>query len=396
MALRCGKYVLGERLAVGGMAEVFLATASGEFGFSRRVVVKRLLPHLADNPQVVRLFLDEARLLSRLHHPRVVQVLDLGSAEGHSYQVLEHLDGLDLAGLLTKAPFAPELALRIGVAIAEGLAHIHGARGDEGEPLEIVHGDVAPGNVMLTRAGEAKLVDFGVARWAGHHDAPRGGTPGFVAPEVLAGAEPSHSSDLYGLGRVLEKLCAGSPVPVLAHALIEALTAQDPQQRPRTADEALAVLNTCLRELGPVKPLAQLLRPHLPDRRRLLRPDKVAATILLTAPVLAFETAVALGSHAVRAPAQLVSYARGGSPVRMALTAAVSGLGLAVIGFGLGLWLGWLAPGQLTRSAAGFIGLPAAVPMQSVQRASDTPSRPSRHAPAPPRRRKSRGRASGR
>ena len=154
MTHRCGKYWLGERLAVGGMAEVYLATARGEFGFARRVVVKRLLPHLAERPEVVQLFLDEARLLARLHHPRVVQVLDLGSADGQSYQALEYLDGLDVATLRAPGPLAPELALRIVAAVAEGLAYVHGAKGDDGENLGIVHGDVAPGNVVVTRAGE--------------------------------------------------------------------------------------------------------------------------------------------------------------------------------------------------------------------------------------------------
>lgn len=371
MTLRCGKYVLGERIAVGGMAEIFLATASGEFGFARRVVVKRLLPHLAARPGVVELFLDEAKLLARLHHPRVVQVLDLGSAEGGVYQALEHLDGVDLATLLQRGALPGEVGLRIGLAVAEGLAHVHGARDEDGHPLGIVHGDLAPGNVMVTRAGEVKLIDFGVARWEGRLSGPRGGTRGFIAPEVEAGAPTDVRSDLFGLGQLLERLFAGANVPVLARALVEALCADAPLQRPRSAEEAVAVLNTCLRELGPQKPLAQALRPLMPERRKPLRSPRVA-TRLLTAPVRAVEAAV----EVALAPAQWMAYARRWALPRIALAVLLTGMLLGVAGFASGLWVGFRAPAQVLRTAmAGLLARPAL--QQSLP-----PPAPSRPPPA--------------
>jgi len=383
--LRLGKYVLTERLAQGGMAEIFLATARGEFGFSRRVVVKRLLPHLAERPEVVQLFLDEARLLAKLHHPRVVQVLDLGSADGHSYQALEYLDGLDLGTLLARGPVSPELALRLGAAVAEALAYVHAVRGADGAPLRIVHGDVAPGNVVVTRDGEVKLIDFGVARWSARPEAPRGGTPGFIAPEVAEGGTPDCRSDLYALGRLLERMTAGAQPTKLAAALIEALTAPEPASRPRSADEALAVLNACLRELAATRPLASLLRQAMPERRRSHRAE-LGATLLLGAPARAFGSAIqvaqvpvraamAFSQQAARAPAQLREYARRGVRQKMAVALVGAGLGMGSLGFCSGLWLGW------TR-----LGHAGDVPAQL--RASDTPAPTARNVPPLPHRRR--------
>jgi hypothetical protein len=359
MGLRCGKYLLGERLAVGGMAEIFSATASGEYGFARRVVVKRLLPHLAARIGVVELFLDEARLLARLHHPRVVQVLDLGTADGAVYQALEHLDGVDLAGLLQRGALPADVGLRIGLAVAEGLAHVHGARDEEGNPLGIVHGDLAPGNVMVTRAGEVKLIDFGVARWQGRASGPRGGTRGFIAPEVEGGAPTDIRSDLYGLGQLLERLFAGAQVPVLARALVESLCADDPTQRPRSAEEVGAVLNTCLRELGPQRPLAQSLRPLMPEKRKVQRAPR-ATTRLLTAPVRAVEAAVVVAAHVVQVPAQWVAYARRWALPRIAVAVLLTGMLLGLGGFASGVWVGFRAPAQMLRTAmASYLVHPA-------------------------------------
>jgi serine/threonine-protein kinase len=385
--LRCGKYVLGERLAVGGMAEVFLATARGEFGFARRVVVKRLLPHLAERPEVVQLFLDEARLLARLHHPRVVQVLDLGSADGMSYQALEYLEGADLASLCARGPVPLELGLRLGVAVAEALSYVHGARSDAGEPLGIVHGDVAPGNVLVTRAGEVKLIDFGVARWNARPEAPRGGTPGFIAPEVEGGGAPTVQSDLFALGRLLSQLTADRRPPSLVLALQQALLAADPGGRPRTAAEVVTILNTALREL-PARPLVQLVRPLMPERRRFPHTELGAATALLSAPARVLDSAVALTQQVVQAPAQLASFARRRVRNRLVLAATLSGLGVGGAAFCGGLYLGWRAPSALARAAE-----KVSEPRAPTPRLSDAPLRALRLNPPPPKRPRERRRS---
>jgi serine/threonine protein kinase len=166
---RIGRYELLERIGVGGMGEVFLARTTGPGGFEKQVVIKKILPHLADNPSFVQRFTDEGRLVVQLRHAGIAQILDMGEEGGTTFIAMEHVDGRDLRDWLRLgrlAGLAPPVEVVVGVLIRilEALDYAHAKSGDDGRSLGIIHRDVSPSNVMISRSGEVKLVDFGIAR----------------------------------------------------------------------------------------------------------------------------------------------------------------------------------------------------------------------------------------
>jgi serine/threonine-protein kinase len=211
-----GKYQLLRKLATGGMAEVFLAKTAGPMGFEKQLVIKRILPHLAEDPQFVQMFLAEAKLAAQLNHPNLVQIFDFGEAEGSYFIAMEYIDGPTVRLLLQRAreqslsvPLV--LGARIVSAAAEGLAYAHeftDAATDE--PLQLVHRDVSPDNILISRSGAVKLVDFGIAKARGvSHHTQTGtikGKVAYMAPEQLRGDPLDRRVDLYGLGVVLYEL----------------------------------------------------------------------------------------------------------------------------------------------------------------------------------------------
>ncbi len=214
---RLGKYVLGPRLARGGMAEVFLASAQGPGGFVRPVAIKRLLPHLAERPELVAMFLEEATLARRLHHPHIAQVQDLGLHRGEHFLCLEYLAGEDLGSVIAQAhatgkPVPADLVARIAACLAEALHFAHTLPPEEVGAQGVVHGDVSPSNVLVTFVGEVKLIDFGIARRTGEKARLLPGVQGklsYLAPEQLAGAELDRRTDLFSLGVVMHELATG-------------------------------------------------------------------------------------------------------------------------------------------------------------------------------------------
>ena len=147
--MRLGRYRLVRQLAVGGMAEVFLATATGIEGFEKAVVIKRILPQHAQDPRFVSMFLDEARLAATLHHPNVVQVFDIGSESGLYYFAMEYAHGEDVRSILARAqrrgvPVPLGVSLAIVLDVCRGLHYAHERKDGKGHPLEIVHRDVTP------------------------------------------------------------------------------------------------------------------------------------------------------------------------------------------------------------------------------------------------------------
>jgi serine/threonine-protein kinase len=202
------------------MAEVFLAKRVGSGGFEKAVAIKRLLPELARDPAGAADFLREAILCSQLSHPNVVQVLDYGTAGGQPYLVMELVDGPDLRRLVNTArkagePLTADEALFVVAAVADALGYAWEARGGNGAPLHIVHRDVNPMNVLVSRDGQVKLADFGVARADDREKTQVGlikGKLGYIAPELATGAEPSNRSDLFLAGAVLWELLSGEPL----------------------------------------------------------------------------------------------------------------------------------------------------------------------------------------
>jgi serine/threonine protein kinase/tetratricopeptide (TPR) repeat protein len=216
-----GKYELLERIATGGMAEVFLARSFGVAGFEKRLVLKRLRPELAEDPRFVSMFIAEAKLGVHLNHPNIVQVYELGRVGSTHYIAMEHLHGRDLTRLLRtlrargeRVP--PGLAVAIMAQVCRGLAYAHGRTSTDGAALGLVHRDVSPHNVIVTFAGEVKLVDFGIARLM-HAVVPEGerkpgpgaGKYAYMSPEQVDGGESDHRSDLYSTGIVLWELLVG-------------------------------------------------------------------------------------------------------------------------------------------------------------------------------------------
>jgi serine/threonine protein kinase len=217
--MRLGKYQLLRKLATGGMAEVFLAKTDGPMGFEKMLVIKRILPHLAEDPQFVEMFLGEAKLAARLNHPNLVQLFDFGEAEGSYFIAMEYIDGPTLRLLLARArdlrsPISLTLAARIVSSATEGLAYAHDYRDPvTDEPLHLIHRDVSPDNILVSRSGAVKLVDFGIAKARGQSHHTQAGTVkgkvAYMAPEQLRGEPLDRRVDLYSLGVVLYELCTG-------------------------------------------------------------------------------------------------------------------------------------------------------------------------------------------
>ena len=214
-----GKYQLVRKLASGGMAEVFLARAAGPMGFEKTVVVKRILPHLAEEQNFISMFLSEARLAAQLNHPNVVQVFDFGEADGTYFLVMEFIDGVNLRVLFRKAneqkdPLAFTLVSRIISHACEGLAYAHDfVDPATNEPMGLVHRDVSPDNVLIARNGSVRVVDFGIAKAAGQTNLTKTGTVkgkfAYMPPEQLTGQPLDCRADVFALGIVMYELLTG-------------------------------------------------------------------------------------------------------------------------------------------------------------------------------------------
>ena len=215
VALLAGKYQTVRRLAAGGMGEVFLARETSRSGFSRMVVIKRMLPQYATDRVFVEMFLDEARIIGNLNHPNICQVLELGDDAGTPFLALEYVRGESLAGIWDRAqttghPIPRAVTLRMIADTAWALHFAHEARDSEGHVLNVVHRDISPHNVMVTFAGDVKLMDFGIARAENRqHRTDTGKIKGkisYMAPEQLHGTLTDRRADVFALGVMLWEL----------------------------------------------------------------------------------------------------------------------------------------------------------------------------------------------
>jgi serine/threonine-protein kinase len=214
-----GKYQLVSKLATGGMAEVYLAKAAGPMGFEKTLVLKRILPHLAEDPQFVEMFLGEAKLAAQLNHPNIVQIFDFGESEGAYYLAMEYIDGPNLRTLSKKAravgvELPPAACAKIIASACEGLAFAHDFMDpDTGEPLGLIHRDISPDNILMSRQGAVKVVDFGIAKAANQsHKTQTGlikGKIAYMPPEQLQARPLDRRVDVYALGVVLYELLTG-------------------------------------------------------------------------------------------------------------------------------------------------------------------------------------------
>jgi serine/threonine protein kinase len=209
---RLGRYELIARLAVGGMAEVYLARHGELSGFKTLVVVKKILPHLAENPEFISMFLDEARIASLLDHPNVVRIVEVGRAESDYFLAMELVQGKPLASLIRRAnerqeSIEPKLAALIMAQAAAGLHHAHGVSDAEGHPLGLVHRDVSPKNILVSFEGGVKVIDFGIARAMGRisetNTGGMKGTAGYMSPEQAKSEPIDRRTDVFACGVVL-------------------------------------------------------------------------------------------------------------------------------------------------------------------------------------------------
>jgi eukaryotic-like serine/threonine-protein kinase len=215
---RFGRYTLIKKLATGGMAEIWLARQTGVAGFNRFVVIKKILPHLAEEETFRTMFLDEARMSALLSHPNIVQVYDLGEAETTYFIAMEFILGENLAavawrGVKRQRPLSPVFGARIMADACKALNYAHFLRGSDGKPLEIVHRDISPQNVLVTYEGEVKVVDFGIAKAASKSQHTKTGMLkgkfSYMSPEQCLGNPVDKRSDVFALGIVLYELCTG-------------------------------------------------------------------------------------------------------------------------------------------------------------------------------------------
>jgi serine/threonine-protein kinase len=295
-----GRYELVLKIATGGMGEVWAARLNGSRGFQKVLAVKTLLPELSHNPNFEQAFLDEAALAARIKHPNVVQIIDLGEEENVLYQVMEWVSGASLWSVMRASARRDGIPLlvaaRIVCQICAGLHAAHELKTDDGVALGLVHRDVSPQNILITSDGLAKVVDFGVAKYAGRGVAEtkagelRGKVP-YMAPEHVMGQSVDRRADVFALGVLLYQLVSGehpfladddrltlarisSPVPAaplkkhvpsLPDAvgdIVAAALAKNPRARTATAADLMRALERALPECA-LQSSNQLIADHM-------------------------------------------------------------------------------------------------------------------------------------
>jgi serine/threonine-protein kinase len=302
------RYRVIEKLASGGMAEVFRAESAGIEGFKKKVAIKRVLPHLGRKQKFISMFLDEARLSAHLSHSNVVQVFDIGMGDDTYFIVMEFVDGADLKAIAeTRRKHGREFPLEEAVYIAtrtcDGLTYAHELTDQDGRPIGIVHRDMSPPNVLITKFGEVKIADFGLAKATTQLEKSEPGIIkgkfAYLSPEAAMGQEVDERADIFAVGVILWELLAGRRLfagesdyqtvklvqqanvpapstlnprvpPELDRVILRALT-RDPDARYRRARELAQDLNAFLFHHGrPVGPwdIADLVLETMDARRR--------------------------------------------------------------------------------------------------------------------------------
>jgi serine/threonine protein kinase len=215
---RIGRYIVESKLGEGGMAESWLCRLEGTQGFTKHVVIKTLKADCR-SPEFLTMFADEARIGSQLEHPNIPRVIELGQWVSSPFMVQEYVEGPSVFQILqqqsARGQFDLRFACRLVIDVARALHYAHNALDEQGRPLQVVHRDVSPSNILVSRRGVTKLIDFGVAVFLDRETRTQAGVLKgklrYMAPELLLHGEVSHQSDMYSLGVVLYSLCAGEP-----------------------------------------------------------------------------------------------------------------------------------------------------------------------------------------
>lgn len=233
-----GRYQLISRLAVGGMAEVFLAEAPGEHGFAKRLVIKRIMPQLVGDANFEAMFIDEAKLTARFVHPKIAQTYELGKVGDHLYIAMEWIDGIDVLALLReyaqrRRRIEPHIAVWIAHEILDALDYAHSLLDQNGKPLAVIHRDISPSNILMSVRGDIKLIDFGIARQkdtSRSHQTKSGtlkGKYGYMSPEQVVESPLDARSDVFSVGIVLAELLTGRRLFAAANELDVLLMVRD-------------------------------------------------------------------------------------------------------------------------------------------------------------------------
>jgi eukaryotic-like serine/threonine-protein kinase len=310
-----GRYELVRRIAVGGMGEIYLARMRGAAGFEKRVIIKTILPHLAEEEEFVEKFLDEGRIVVQLTHGNIVPVFDMGQQDGEYFIAMEYLPGRDLREIIKRlqvdrARMPVGLAVLVVMEVCKGLAYAHRKLDQQGAPLGLVHRDVSPSNILVSREGDVRIIDFGIARATGRSQRTASGRIqgkfSYMSPEQASGKPLDPRSDIFSTGIVLYELLTGmrpfdgdsdletldrvragvcDPITTLRPELPEALDAiiaramaPDPADRFPSIDRLQVELGQCLYGLGetPTGPdLSHFLQELFPEG---LERDELRAT----------------------------------------------------------------------------------------------------------------------
>jgi serine/threonine-protein kinase len=212
------RYRVVEKLESGGMAEVFRAESEGLQGFRKQVAIKRVLPHLSEKKKFIAMFLDEARLSAQLSHSNCVQVFDIGVGDNAFFIVMEYVDGANLKGIAESVKksgkdFPVQAAAWVAHEICKGLSYAHELTDPNGMPMNLVHRDMSPPNVLITKYGEVKIVDFGLAKASSQLEKSEPGIIkgkfSYLSPEAALGQEVDKRTDIFAVGIILWELLAG-------------------------------------------------------------------------------------------------------------------------------------------------------------------------------------------
>jgi serine/threonine protein kinase/Flp pilus assembly protein TadD len=281
-----GKYQLLDKIAVGGMAELFRAKLTGVEGFEKLIAIKKILPNLSQEKILVTSFIDEAKLAALLHHENIVQIYDFGSMDDNYFIAMEFLFGKDLRTIRQTAkerelPLGMENILYIIARVCAGLDYSHNLKDLQGQPLNIIHRDINPQNILVTYEGQVKIIDYGIAKAASHNTQTREnlikGKLAYMSPEQANGQTIDHRSDIFSAGIILYELLAvrrmfeGETMQVLSlvreaqydppeevipnlpsklNQILRRALAKDPEERYQSAGEMLADVEECAFEMS--------------------------------------------------------------------------------------------------------------------------------------------------
>lgn len=295
---RFGRYLLMESIATGGVAQLFLGKITGLQGFEKLVAIKMILPHLSGEKDLVKAFIDEAKVAAFLSHPNIVQIYDFGLLENSYFIAMEYLFGKDLRHIFQKArekeaPLSLEHALYITARICSGLGYAHKLTDLQGKPLHLIHRDISPQNILITYGGEVKIVDFGIAKAAGQSSTTQHGSikgkVAYMSPEQASGERIDHRSDIFSTGILLYEMLtqkrmftgdtmeildkvrkrdfepaekAMENLPSMLYNILDRALAKDVNQRYQYCGEMQGAVEECMFDLS-LRPDAQALGEYM-------------------------------------------------------------------------------------------------------------------------------------